>query len=470
MSNRIQSLDGLFSVIILAAGQGTRMKSSLPKVLHTVCGKPIVCHVFDATQNLNPSQIILVVGHGSEKVTSSISENFSKTQISFAIQNEQLGTAHAVQCALPLVLSNASWVLVVCGDTPLIESSDLEKLFEVTKTANASVGFISAIFKEPSGYGRVIRDGSGNVLSIREHKDASNEERKICEINSGIYFIRRDFLETHLSNIQSNNSQKEYYLTDLVEIAAKKNSCVTTLANDPLSILGINDRSQLHFVEERMFEIIANRFRKLGVTIRSNVKIEPTVEIDSDVILEQSVILKGNTKIGKGSRIDVGSILTHVHVGENAYIKPYSVCSDSKIGNHAQIGPFSHLRPDSNIGESAHVGNFVETKKTTMHKGSKANHLSYLGDGEIGEEANIGAGTIFCNYDGFRKHKTEIGPRAFIGSDSQLVAPVQVGEGAYVATGTTVTMNVPEHALAIARVRQENKLGYASKLREKLKK
>jgi bifunctional UDP-N-acetylglucosamine pyrophosphorylase/glucosamine-1-phosphate N-acetyltransferase len=328
---------------------------------------------------------------------------------------------------------------------------------------------LTAEVSDPTGYGRILRDASGRVIGIREHKDATPEERAITEVNPGVYLARSGFLGRALAGLTTDNAQGELYLTDIVAQAAKAGGAAAVVARDVGSLVGINDRAQLAAAEEVLYGRIADRLRKSGVTIRTSARIDAGVAVEPDAVIEHAVVLRGRTRVGAGARIDVGSVLTDVVVEAGASVKPYTVASQSSIGAGAQIGPFSHLRPESQIEADAHIGNFVETKKTVVRKGAKANHLAYLGDGDIGEGANVGAGTIFCNYDGFRKHRTEIGAGAFIGSDSQIVAPVKIGAGAYVATGTTVTRDVPDEALAIGRVKQENKEGYATRLKARLK-
>ena len=320
---------------------------------------------------------------------------------------------------------------------------------------------------DPTGYGRVLRDADSRVIGIREHKDCTGGELAIKEVNPGVYIFTTSFLRDALPKLTTNNAQGELYLTDTVALA--QGSGVAAVPADAQSLQGVNDRAQLFQLEERLTRRIADRWRVAGVTVRAGAEIHDTVEIEPDAIIEPGVVLRGKTRIGKGARIDVGSVVDDATIEAGAHVKPYSVITSSSVGEKAQIGPFSHLRPGSKIGNDAHVGNFVETKNTTLHRGAKANHLAYLGDGDVGEEANVGAGTIFCNYDGFRKHRTVIGARAFIGSDSQLVAPVTIGEGAYVGTGTTVTKDVPADALALSRVPQVNKEGYATKLRTRMK-
>jgi bifunctional UDP-N-acetylglucosamine pyrophosphorylase/glucosamine-1-phosphate N-acetyltransferase len=322
---------------------------------------------------------------------------------------------------------------------------------------------------DPFGYGRVLRDKDGRIMEIREQKDLRTDAERACrEINPGIYAASIAFLREAIATLQPNNAQGELYLTDIVAFAANAGEHVAAVPSRAEVLVGVNDRRQLIEAERVMHARIAEKHRVGGVTVREGARIDDGVEIGQDSIVETGAVLRGKTKVGGGVTVDVGCVLTNVTIGEGAMLKPYSVMSDSVVGPRAQIGPFSHLRPESDIGEDAHIGNFVETKKTKLGKGAKANHLAYLGDGVIGEAANIGAGTIFCNYDGYQKHTTTIERGAFIGSDSQIVAPVTIGAGAYVATGTTVTRDVPANALAIARVKQENKEEYATKLKARL--
>jgi bifunctional UDP-N-acetylglucosamine pyrophosphorylase / glucosamine-1-phosphate N-acetyltransferase len=456
-----------FSTIVLAAGQGTRMKSTLPKVLHPLAGRPLLHYPIRAAQQAGAAEVVVVVGTGKEQVESSLIQAFP-SGVTTALQAEQKGTGHAAQCALPAIADNQGIVLILCGDTPLLVAQELQALVEqLEQHPDIPLAMLTCMVDDPTGYGRILRDSSGNVVGIREHKDCSEQERTIREINPGVYAVRFPFLKDTLPKLRANNAQHEIYLTDVVEQAARAGGvvAVTALADN---LVGINDRQQLALAEESMFERIRTRWRKAGVTIRKDVQIDDSVQLGPDARLERGVVLRGTTSVGSGSVIDVGSVLTDMSVGEGVMVKPYSVLTQSKVGTRAQIGPFSHLRPDSDIHEDAHIGNYVEVKKTVVRAGAKANHLAYLGDGDIGAGANIGAGTIFCNYDGFQKHKTTIGEGAFIGSDSQLVAPVTIGKNAYVGTGTTVTKDVPEDALAIGRAKQENKEGYGARLRGRL--
>jgi bifunctional UDP-N-acetylglucosamine pyrophosphorylase/glucosamine-1-phosphate N-acetyltransferase len=443
------------------------MKSARPKVLHELCGRPMIHFVVDAALEAGASEVIVVVGHGRDEVSAYLARAFG-ARVKIAVQDQQLGTGHAVRCALPSLSPEAEQVFLLYGDTPLLEAADLKAL-AAAGAGSASLGMITVKVPDPTGYGRILRDDDGSVIGIREHKDATVEQRAIDEINPGVYLARAGFLREAVAALTPNNAQNELYLTDIVEAAARGGGVASILARDAVSFSGINDRAQLSAAEEVLYARIADGLRRSGVTIRQSARVDAGVIVDAEATLEHGVVLRGTTRVGAGARIDVGSVLTDVLVEPGAIVKPYTVAQSSIIGERAQIGPFAHLRPESTIEAEAHVGNFVETKKTVMRRGSKANHLAYLGDGEVGEGANVGAGTIFCNYDGFKKHRTEIGAGAFIGSDSQLVAPVTIGAGAYVATGTTVTRDVPAGALAISRVKQENKEGYADRLKARLK-
>jgi len=456
------------TAIVLAAGQGTRMKSQRAKVLFELAGRPMLHHVLDAAFEAGASRAVVVVGFDGEAVTASLARYGDKVQT--VVQAERRGTGHAVGCALPALDARDELAMILCGDTPLVRAAELGALAgSLAGVPDVSLAMLTCRVADPTGYGRILRDASGRVTAIREHRDASETERAIDEVNPAMYLARTSFLREAVAKLEPNNAQGELYFTDVVAQAAKKGGAVAVPAPDASALVGINDRGQLFAAEEVLFERVAERHRSEGVTVRGGARIDVSVTIEPDATIEQAVVLRGATTIGAGARIDVGSVLTDVRVGAGATVLPYSVATKSSIGESAQVGPFSHVRPESEICDSAHIGNFVETKKTIVRRGAKANHLAYLGDGDIGEGANVGAGTIFCNYDGFKKHRTEIGAGAFIGSDSQLVAPIKIGVGAYVATGTTVTMDVPDDALAIARLKQENKLGYASRLKARLK-
>jgi bifunctional UDP-N-acetylglucosamine pyrophosphorylase/glucosamine-1-phosphate N-acetyltransferase len=467
------------TAIVLAAGQGKRMKSARPKVLHELCGRPMIHYVVEAAMAAGAEDVIVVLGHGRDEVGAYLTRAFGG-RVRTALQEAQLGTGDAARCALPHLAIETAHALILCGDTPLLEPDELSRLRHAiagetgSNASNASAQgvplvMLTAEAADPTGYGRILRGADGRVIGVREQRDASPEEQAIREVNPGVFLARADFLREALAELTPQNAQGELYLTDVVAIAARRGGVAAVKAASHASLVGINDRAQLAEAEDALYARIADGLRRAGATIRTGARIDAGVEVEADATIEHGVVLRGSTRVGAGARVDVGSVLTDVIVEAGAVVKPYSVCSSSIIGERAQIGPFSHLRPESRIEAEAHIGNFVETKNTRVQRGAKANHLAYLGDGDVGEKANIGAGTIFCNYDGFRKHRTEIGAGAFIGSDSQLVAPVRIGAGAYVATGTTVTMDVPDDALAIGRVRQSNKEGYASRLKAQLK-
>ncbi len=454
------------TAIVLAAGQGTRMKSARPKVLHPLCGRPMLDWVLEAAFGAGADDAIVVVGHARAEVEAHLAKTFGD-RVRTALQAEQNGTGHAVMCALPALAADADRVLILYGDTPLVRADDLRALAGALSDDDAGpLGMLTCRVADPTGYGRVLRQ-DGAIVGVREHRDCDAVERLIDEINPGMYVARAGFLREALAALKPDNDQGELYLTDVVALAAEQGSVVGQSA-DAATLEGVNDRCQLADLEERMYQRIADAWRRAGATIRATARVDAGVLIEPDARIEHHAVLRGHTRIGAEAVVDVGCVLEDVTVERGAYLKPYSVAQASRIGPRAEVGPFSHLRPDSVLEEDARVGNFVETKKTLLRRGAKANHLAYLGDGDIGEAANVGAGTIFCNYDGFQKHKTVLGRGAFIGSDSQLVAPVTVGEGAYVATGTTVTKDVPPNALAIARVRQENKDGYAARLKSRL--
>ncbi len=459
------------TAIILAAGHGTRMKSALPKVLHTIAGRPLVHYPVRAAIEAGCREVVVVVGHGRDGVEEYLQEAFGG-RVKTAVQADQRGTGDAARAGLAAVSDAAEVGLVFYGDIPLLVAEDLVAVARALAAAPADVGIAMATCEvpDPSGYGRILRDAEGEIREIREHKDLrTDDERRTREINPGIYAAPLPLLREVLAALEPDNAQSELYLTDIVLHAASRGRRTIGVDARAEVLVGVNDRQQLADTEATMHARIAQKWRRSGVTVRAGACIDDAVVLQDDVTIEANVVLRGATKVERGSVIDVGCVITSSTIGPGVIVKPYSVVTDSCVATRAQVGPFSHLRPKSVIGEGAHVGNFVETKKTTLGRGAKANHLAYLGDGDIGEEANVGAGTIFCNYDGFRKHVTTIGPRAFIGSDTQIVAPVTIGAGAYVATGTTITKDVPADALAISRTRQENKEDYAPKLRARLK-
>ncbi len=464
------------TAIVLAAGQGKRMKSALAKVMHPVSGLPIVHFVVQAALDAGCDEVVVVVGHGRQAVEEYLARAFAPAEglairVRTAVQEHQRGTGDAARAGLDAVAKGTSRVLVVNGDVPLVRGEDLRAVQSALDgDRNPALALATCVVDDPTGYGRILRE-AGQVVRVREHRDLRDDaERAVREINAGIYATTVAFLHEALATLAPDNSQGELYLTDIVAFARNATEQIATVQLGADVLAGVNDREQLAQVDRALQERIVRRWRLEGATVRDGARIEAGVFLEPDVTVESGAVLRGRTRVRRGASVDVGCVLADVEVGEGAVVKPYSVGSDARIGPRAHVGPFSHLRPASDIGEEAHVGNFVETKKTRMGRGAKANHLAYLGDGIIGPGANVGAGTIFCNYDGFQKHTTTIEEGAFIGSDSQLVAPVTVGKNAYVATGTTVTEDVPAEALAISRTKQVNKEGYAPKLRARMKK
>lgn len=456
------------SAMILAAGKGTRMRSERAKVLHELAGEPLVGYSVRACQGVGAEPIALVVGHQAEAVEATMRARFGDT-LAFALQAEQLGTGHAAQMGLAAA-GEAELVLILAGDVPLLRSETLARLIEACRP-EAALSLLTTILPDPTGYGRIIREGD-SVARIVEHKDATEAERAVAEVNAGIYCVRRDFLKQALSDLSSDNAQGEYYLTDIVQkaVAAGK-AAAPVVVEDPMEVSGANHRGQLAELGQALKRRTNAAWMIAGVTMDDpeQTYIGPDVELAADVHLGPGVHLRGKTKIAAGAHIDVGCVLTDAEVEAGVHVKPYSVFEEAVVRARAIIGPFSRLRPGAEIMEEAHVGNFVELKKSTLGKGAKANHLAYLGDSVIGAGSNVGAGTITCNYDGYGKYQTILGEQVFIGSNSTLVAPVTIATGAYVAAGSVITASVGEEDLAFGRARQINKEGRAAPLREEAK-
>lgn len=454
-----------FVTVILAAGQGTRMKSELPKVLHQVAGLPMYAHVVRAALSAGSRKVVVVVGHGREQVERDVRARFDE-RVTTAVQERQLGTGDAVRAGIAGLPDFDGQLVILYGDTPLVHDALVDALVDAAFGSRGPGALLTSTVEDATGYGRVLRTADGQVRCIREHKDASVEERAVREVNPGLYAFRIGFLREALSRLSTNNAQGELYLTDVVEQAAQQGG-IAAVPWGFDDVQGVNDRAQLAACERAMRLRIAQRLGREGVTVRDphTAYVDATVVVEPDAVLEPNVHLRGSTVIARGARVDTGAVLTNVQVARGAYLKPYTVATDSQIGEDAETGPFAHLRPESVMEAGSKVGNFVEMKKTRLGPGSKASHLSYLGDGQIGRDVNIGAGTIFCNYDGVNKHTTTLDDGAFIGSDSQLIAPVRVGKGAYVGTGSTINQDVPDGALALSRTRQVNKEGYASRLK-----
>ena len=453
------------ATVILAAGKGTRMKSRIAKVLHPVAGRPLIDYPVVLAQALGASRIVCVLGHQAAEVAAAITARFGPGSVETALQEEQRGTGHAVAQAAPLLRSFEGQILILYGDTPALTEDTLRRL--VAASQGQTLAMVTARMADPRGYGRVIRDASGRVQGVVEDRDCRPAEREIREINAGIYCVRADFLFPALADIRPENAQGELYLTDVVARAAAVSAVATVEASEE-EVMGVNDRVDLERADRTLRRRVAENLMRSGVTIHlpETCRIDAGVSVGPDSEIGPLVVLAGKTRVGTGVVIDQGSILVDAQVADGAHIKPYSVISESEVGPEAQVGPFSHLRPGSQLGAHVRVGNFVETKKARLGEGAKASHLSYLGDAEIGREVNIGCGTITCNYDGYEKFRTVIEDGAFIGSDTQLVAPVRVGAGAFVGAGTTVTEDVPPGALALTRAPQRAIEGYADRKRQ----
>ncbi|MDR3748836.1 MAG: bifunctional UDP-N-acetylglucosamine diphosphorylase/glucosamine-1-phosphate N-acetyltransferase GlmU [Acidobacteriota bacterium] len=463
-----------FAIAILAAGKGTRLKSQRPKVLHEIAGHPLLAHVVAAaSQVVAPGNIFAIIGHEAERVRHAL----AASGINFVLQREQRGTGHALMEARS-ALEGFEHVLVLSGDVPLIQPETIALLRDFHIAHAAAMTILTAEPPDPTGYGRMFRKKvkgkeTDEVERIVEQKALRGKESGQREVNSGIYAFATKPLYSHISGLTTDNAHHEYYLTDMATLLGKAGRKVVALrAPDSSEVLGVNTRLELAELDASLRDKKARELMLSGVTIfRPNTcDIDADVEIGTDTVIEPFVQLIGRTKIGSNCRIRSYSVITNCQLGDDVLVRPGCIMEDSVIHNGAQLGPYSHLRPGSEIGEGAHVGNFVETKKTRLGKGSKANHLTYLGDAEIGEGVNIGAGTITCNYDGVNKNQTTIEDEAFIGSDATLVAPVRIGRGAYVGAASCITEDVPADALAIARGRQVVKEGWAAERRARIKK
>jgi bifunctional UDP-N-acetylglucosamine pyrophosphorylase/glucosamine-1-phosphate N-acetyltransferase len=451
------------AAVILAAGKGTRMKSGLVKVLHPAAGRPMISWVIDSARDAGAAPTVLVVGHQAEAVRSAFS---GAADIRCALQEEQLGTGHAVACAREQLSGFSGTVLILCGDTPLLRGKTLQGLVASHRENGAALTVLTAVMDDPYGYGRVVRDTDGRVLRIVEQKDASPEEQALCEINSGIYCMEADFLFANIDSISSDNAQGEFYLTDLVAIAVKQGlTCLGRCTDDADEIMGVNDRAQLAEASCILRQRINRELMSSGVSLvdPEHTYIDHGVQIGTDTVVHPNCSISGATVIGSGCTIENGVSIAACSIGDKCHIKAGSVLEDSELYEDVTIGPMAHLRPGNVLHRHVKIGNFVEAKKIVMGEGSKASHLTYLGDAEIGSNVNIGCGTITCNYDGVKKHRTVIGDDVFIGSDVQLVAPVSVGRNSLVAAGTTVTIDVPPDSLALSRVPQVNKEGWRLK-------
>ena len=447
--------------IILAAGKGTRMKSKLYKVLHPVSGQPMVEHIINRVSETNPDQIITIVGHGAEQVKAQLGERSE-----YALQAEQLGTGHAVLQAASFLQGKEGTTLVISGDTPLLTTETLNNLFEYHQGKNASATILTAQAEDPTGYGRIIRDHIGIVEKIVEQKDTTPEEAMVQEINTGTYCFDNQALFEALNKVGTDNAQGEYYLTDIIEILKDAGKTVAAYQTEDFDeSMGVNDRIALAKANELMRQRINKMHMVNGVSFvdPATTYIDAGVEIGSDTVIEAGVQLQGKTVIGSDCVIGAHSRIVDSVIEDHVVVE-HSVIEKSLVKSHADVGPFAHLRPKAEIGEGVHIGNFVEVKNAEIGKNTKVGHLTYVGDATLGEEINVGCGVVFVNYDGKNKHRTTIGDHSFIGSNANIIAPVEIAKNTSVAAGSTITEDIPEYAMAIARARQVNKEEYAKKL------
>ena len=442
------------NIVILAAGMGKRMNSDLPKVLHPLAGKSLLGHVVDTARTLDPQRLVVVYGHGGEQVQAAFA---GQTDVQWALQSPQLGTGHAVAHAVPMLVDDVP-TLILYGDVPLVKASTLQRLAEAAQ--GGKLALLSQHVADPTGYGRVVRDAAGNVSRIVEQKDADAETLKINEVNTGILVCPTGPLKRWLTALKNDNAQGEYYLTDVIAAAVADGTGVVTAHPDAeWETLGVNSKTQLAFLERRHQRNLADRLTDSGVMLADpdRIDIRGTLECGRDVFIDVGCVFEGTVRLGKGVKIGPNCVLKDCTLADGTQVQAMSVIDSAEVGAQGRIGPFARLRPGTKLGEDSHIGNFVELKNASTGTGSKINHLSYVGDAEIGSRVNIGAGTITCNYDGVNKHKTIIEDDVFVGSDSQLVAPVTVRRGATLAAGTTLTREAPADSLTLSRVPQTTK-------------
>ena len=455
-------------VIVLAAGQGTRMKSDIPKVLHRLGGTPLFLHAVRAAQQLEPSRIAVIIGHGA----SAVQQAYPGNDLCWVIQEKQLGTAHAVLCAKPTFRGFTGDILILSGDVPLIRENTLKRLVDQHRGEQAAVTLLTAKLEDPKGYGRIVRDDKQQIARIVEEKDASDLQKQLREVNAGIYVVAAPFLFPALSHVDNQNQQREYYLPDIVAIALREGRTVANQqVDDAREMMGINTREELARMEKSLQEEINRKWMAHGVTLKdpATTYIEQGATIGKDTVVGPNTHLCGTTVIGERCRIDGSAYLTDARLGDEVHLRFSVVLSSCRVANGAIIGPFAHLRPGTELGPNVHIGNFVEAKEARVGEGTKANHLTYLGDVTIGRDSNIGAGTITCNYDGFQKYKSKIGDRVQVGSDSTLVAPISLGDDVYVATATTVRHDVPDGALVFNDRQERLREGWTEQKRMKMK-
>ncbi|UQF71950.1 bifunctional UDP-N-acetylglucosamine diphosphorylase/glucosamine-1-phosphate N-acetyltransferase GlmU [Vagococcus lutrae] len=447
--------------IILAAGQGSRMKSKKYKVLHELAGKSMVDHVLTQIETLAPTQVVTIVGYGAESVKEALGD-----RTAYALQAEQLGTGHAVLQADALLADKDGTTLVICGDTPLLQASTLAALFETHESTGAKATVLTAEAPNPFSYGRIIRDGAGNVKKIVEERDATDEERQVTEINTGTFCFDNQALFDTLKKVGNDNDQGEYYLPDVIGLLQQQGEKVAAYQMaDFAESIGVNDRVALAKATETMRQRINHQHMVNGVTFVNPAAtyIDAEVEIGNDTLIEAGVTLRGRTKIGSNCVIGANSEIVESVIADNVVVTS-SMIEHATIAAGVDVGPYAHIRPNSDLKENVHIGNFVEIKNTTIGANTKVGHLTYVGDADLGEHINVGCGTVFVNYDGKNKHRATVGDHVFIGCNANLVAPVTIGDRAFIAAGSTITKDIPNDALGIARSRQENKDGYAKKL------
>jgi bifunctional UDP-N-acetylglucosamine pyrophosphorylase / glucosamine-1-phosphate N-acetyltransferase len=451
------------NIVILAAGVGKRMRSALPKVLHPLAGRPLLSHVIDTARALGPARIVVVVGHGAQAVQQAV----AAPDLQFALQAEQLGTGHAVQQALPL-LDPAKPTLVLYGDVPLTKTSTLKRLVEAA--VEGSYGVLTVTLEDPHGYGRIVRDRAGCVVRIVEQKDATIEEQRIAEVNTGIVVAPTGQLAMWLGSLKNDNAQREFYLTDVVEHAIEAGFEVVTAQPDEVwETLGVNSKAQLAQLERVYQRDIAETLLEAGVTLADPARLDVrgTLTCGHDVSIDIDCVFEGSVTLANDVTIGAHCVLRNATIGAGTRIEPFTHIDGATVGAHAVLGPYARLRPGTALADEVHIGNFVEVKNAALGAGSKANHLAYVGDSEVGARVNVGAGTITCNYDGANKHRTVIEDDVFIGSDTQLVAPVRVGRGATIAAGTTVWKDVPEGALVLNEKTQTTRSDYVRPVKKK---
>src|SRR5690349_9722260 len=438
------------NIVILAAGTGKRMRSALPKVLHPLAGRPLLAHVIDTARTLNPTRLVVVIGHGADQVREAV----AAPDVQFALQEQQLGTGHAVQQALPLLDPSAP-TLVLYGDVPLTKASTLKRLTDAA--GHDGYGVLTVTLDDPTGYGRIVRDAQGKVERIVEQKDATPEQQKIAEINTGIVVMPTKRLEGWLSSLKNDNAQGEFYLTDVVELAIEAGiEAVTAQPDEEWETLGVNSKQQLAELERIHQRNVADALLVAGVTLADPARIDVrgTLECGRDVVIDVNCVFEGRVLLGDRVRIGPNCVLRNVSLGAQTEVQAFSQLDDAQVGARCRLGPYARLRPGTALADEVHIGNFVEVKASRMGPGAKANHLAYVGDAEVGARVNVGAGTITCNYDGVAKHRTVIEDDCFIGSDSTLVAPVRIARGSYIGAGSTITRDTPAGQLTVGRARQ----------------